>query len=583
MSRPRILAIRPSLAALLVAVAAFFVRLLHVFSYEPGPTNDMAVYVDMAVRRLSLENLFTPEGLCWFPPGYAIFMKPFFLLAGAGAALRGVQVAQAVLGAWTCFLIYRLGRRIHSRKAGLAAAFLACFFPHYIFYTSVYLSETLFTALFLAALLLFIRAAARPRTRTWFLAGLLAAACALVRPAAATLAPAAVLSIWRSAPDRRGRLRAAGLILAGAIALVGPWAARNLIAYDRFVLVSTNGPFNLAIGNHADARGGYVSPPSISSDIWGRAEYFKQRAIGFVTNDPWGALYLIFKLKWMELWSFIPPWPLFSSNPTLFYGEHFFVYFPWRAILPLGLIGIGALALRRRPAWWLTPACLGCYVAFYMAFFGDTRFRLPAEAFFLVWSGCALAETAGRWLPLRRVRAPSWAGAVTLATGLILAEGGLFGASARAFQASENSFIAKAGQVPIITNQESIQVFGEEPLPVSRARGRFLRLEFLAYRQGPKRNTPDNGRVRLLFMDGAGRTRQWMDNTGYRLEALPADRWVPVGFKAHIPPWAASLRLEVLPDPESPDSVILDQFTLRYARANSLAGEELFPYLRYEE
>lgn len=577
------LSVRPALAAALVMTGAFVVRVLHVASYVAEPTNDATVYVDMAVRRLSLANILRPEGICWFPPGYSVFLKPFLLLFDRYKALLAAEIAQAALGAWTCLLVYRLGRRIHSRKAGLAAALMACFFPHLLFYSSVYLSETLFVACYLAGLLVFMRAAERPGPRRWFLAGLVAAAGALVRPAAATLAPAALLAIAKASPDRKGKLKAAGLILAGGLTLIGPWAVRNWIAYDHFVLVSPNDAFNLAIGNHADARGGYVSPPSIKSDFWGRSEYWRQRAIAFVTNDPWGALYIVFKLKWMEFWSFIPPWPLFTSNPTLFYGEHFFVYFPWRLVLPLGLIGVGALALGRRPAWWLTPACLACYVALYMAFFGDTRFRIPAEAVFLVWSGCAIAEIGARFRPLRRAGSGAWGAATAIALALILAEGGVFGARARSYLAASPSLLAQAGQVAVIPNQRVIQVLGDEGVPVSRERGRFLRVRFAAYRQGPPRDTPDNGRVSLRFLDSEGRTGSWLDNTGYALEAIPPDRWVPLGFKAHIPPWASRVRLELFGDPGSPDSVILDQFTLRYARANSLALEEIFPYLRYRE
>ena len=106
---------------------------------------------------------------------------------------------------------------------------------------------------------------------------------------------------------------------------------------------------------------------------------------------------------------------------------------------------------------------------------------------------------------------------------------------------------------------------------------------FNAYRMGPQRDTPDNGRVKITFLGREGRPLNWLENTAYALEALPADRWVEVGFKAHIPPQARSCRVEILPDRRSPDTVILDQGILRYALGNDLALEGLFPYLRYRE
>src|SRR5262249_58404053 len=132
-------------------------RLLHVLAHDPWPTNDMSVYVDMAVKRLTLQNLFRPEGICWFPPGYALFMKPFFMVLSIEPALRAIQIAQAALGAWTCLLVYRLARRIHSTRAALTASLVTCFYPHFVFYTSAWMSENLFIPLYLALVLLLMR------------------------------------------------------------------------------------------------------------------------------------------------------------------------------------------------------------------------------------------------------------------------------------------------------------------------------------------------------------------------------------------------------------------------------------------
>ncbi len=577
------LSIRPRIAIGCIAAVAFFVRLLHVLSYSPEPSNDMAVYVDMAVRRLSLANLFSIEGICWFPPGYALFLKPFFLLLGPEAALRAAQIGQAALGGWTCVLIYLLARRLHSRRAGIAAALATCFYAHFVFYSSVFLSETLFTALFFAGILRFLRAAERPGGWSAYSAGLLSGAALLVRPVAAALAPAALLAAWRASRNGRGRLRAAALILAGGLTLVGPWAVRNWIAYEHLVVISPNGPFNLAIGNHPDARGGYTEPPSIVGDIWARREHFRQQAVGFATNDPWGALFVTARLKWKEFWSLIPPWPLFSSNPMLYYGEHFFPYVPWMAALVAGIGGVGAMLAHRRALWWVTPACFATYTACYMAFFGDTRFRLPAEGFFLAWGGVAAATLAAALPGVRRARARNWAAAAGVLLVLILAQSGSSAAAARSRLRDPESRIAVSGQIPVLKSRRAIPLFGEEPLPLDRSRGRFLRLTFNAYRMGPSRDTPENGRVRITFLDREGRPLNWLENTAYALEALPADRWVEVGFKAHIPPQARSCRVEILPDRGSPDTVILDQGILRYALGNDPALEGLFPYLRYRE
>ncbi|HXI03716.1 MAG TPA: glycosyltransferase family 39 protein, partial [Candidatus Saccharimonadales bacterium] len=164
-------AIRFRFALGLTVLVAFVVRLLHVLSYDPWPTSDMAVFVDMATRRLTLPTLFSPQGVCLYPPGYALFLKAFLLVLEPFAAFAAVRIAQALLGAVTCWLVYRAGRRLHSRRAGLAGALITCFFQHFVFYSSVYMSENLFIPCFLAAFLAFLRAMQRGGARRLYVAG----------------------------------------------------------------------------------------------------------------------------------------------------------------------------------------------------------------------------------------------------------------------------------------------------------------------------------------------------------------------------------------------------------------------------
>ncbi len=89
--------------------------------------------------------------------------------------------------------------------------------------------------------------------------------------------------------------------------------------------------------------------------------------------------------------------------------------------------------------------------------------------------------------------------------------------------------------------------------------------------------------MKITYFDRAGKPVDWIDNPQYVLTALPADRWVAVAFKAHIPPSAVACTVALLPDRDSPDTLILDQPVLRSMRGNDLALEFLFPYLRFRE
>jgi len=325
-----------------------------------------------------------------------------------------------------------------------------------------------------------------------------------------------------------------------------------------------------------------MDAPSIEGDIWRRMEYFQQSATAFVTNDPWGALYVTMKLKWEAFWEAIPPWPLYSSDPQLFLGENFFPFATWQLAFALGLVGAGALFLRRRPDAWLTPLALAAYTAFYLLFFGGSRFRLPAETLFLAWAGCGAAALAAAAPRLRRVRAPAWALAVSIFLVAALGASAAHAAAARGFLRSGDSLLATGDQIPVVAKGPAVPIFSS-PIPLDRSRGRYVHMGFTAYRQGPPRDVPDNGFVKVTFYDAEGDSLSWLDNPKYYLEALPADRWIYVAFKAPIPPAAASCQVTLLPNRNSPDTLILDQPILRYARGLDLAFEFEFPYLRYSE
>ena len=64
----------------------------------------------------------------------------------------GVWGLQALLSLGTTVLVYRLGSELFFTRAGLWAAGLTCFYPSWLGYTFLLLSETLFTFLSLRRL-----------------------------------------------------------------------------------------------------------------------------------------------------------------------------------------------------------------------------------------------------------------------------------------------------------------------------------------------------------------------------------------------------------------------------------------------
>jgi hypothetical protein len=180
---------------------------------------------------LVMGNTFDPE--LRRPPGYALFAAGTILVLGED--LRALIFVQQALGVAAALLTYLLGRETFGRAAGFVAGLLVALNGALILSGQSVMTETLFTAVFLAALLVLVLAG---RTGRWWwalLAGLLLAAASLTRPVAQALVVlvplAMLLGLRRPWPGLRGVLRpiVRGSVIAGVgfgLVMV-PWMLRN--------------------------------------------------------------------------------------------------------------------------------------------------------------------------------------------------------------------------------------------------------------------------------------------------------------------------------------------------------------------
>lgn len=156
-------------------------------------------------------------------PGYPVFMAGLF--AATERSPRAVLVAQAVLSAATCLLLLWLLREtVENEEAARVGAWLLAGYPVLIYYSGRLLSETLFTFLVAAAMLLLARHLRRGRPLEAALAGLVLGAAALVRPGI-VLAPWLILLLMLPY-GRRKALAWLGFAAAFYLALT-PWTSRN--------------------------------------------------------------------------------------------------------------------------------------------------------------------------------------------------------------------------------------------------------------------------------------------------------------------------------------------------------------------
>jgi 4-amino-4-deoxy-L-arabinose transferase-like glycosyltransferase len=325
------------------------------------------------------------------PPGYSAFLTVVTL--GRPERIAVAKVANTVLGAAAAWLIAVLGARLfRSRRAALAAGFVAALDPSLVFVSSDVQTEPLFLVLLLAAAFLLLVCVDRPSSNFGVLAGLLLALAILTRPSALALTPLLLAPLLDRRYPTRARAHLASSAVLGLAIGLAPWVIRNAVAYRDFILVSDVGGLNTWIGNGESMRRFYelrsvseYGPWAAENDRVTRARIAELEASGlstpaavsrallretyadFAARPAWH-LRLLLRKAWDWLRPF--PNPLFWP-PTVVVGIGAFY-----AIL-YGLALWGLVEAPRRGVALFAAAVLLLSMAAHVASVVSWRYRVP--------------------------------------------------------------------------------------------------------------------------------------------------------------------------------------------------------------
>ena len=299
-----------------------------------------------------------------YPPGWPALIALF----GAVGLARWSAVA---LSAAAVGLTYLLGRRAHSRQAGLAAAALLAVQPWVVESAAGYMSHAASTAMSAAAAWLLLEGearAGRPRIACWLVAGLALALLLATRPLTA-VAVGASMVLWLLA---RGNLRAGEVaamvaaMAAGALPAVG-----GLLGYN-------------AVTNGSPLLFGYTRVHGALHDLgFGRRGFMLYRG----ADAPSPGLVI----------DFTPALALQRFGDRLSeLAEHAIPLLLVFTVLALGLLFRFPFRWRSVAAWLPLPA------AYVFYFFSNIRFYSELLPVLLVGAAMVLAHVARRNLAAAR-------------------------------------------------------------------------------------------------------------------------------------------------------------------------------------
>jgi 4-amino-4-deoxy-L-arabinose transferase-like glycosyltransferase len=277
------------------------------------PANDEWEYLRVARDLVAGRGWVFYEQYRWLrAPLYPLFLAGSLWLAGGDlrwAALPNIMLSTGSIGLW-----YLLSKGVVPRNAtrghrvGVFAATISAVLLPFATFASLWMSETLWTALFLSALLVVLCWSHRPRLGLAALAGLLFGLAALTR--SVPLAAVPLLVIWMVASPRGAALRPRVLgalvcvaVMAGTIA---PWTIRNWRAYGGFIAVETGLSYNLWAFNEPRESIGDINRTleAIPNPV-ARADYASAKGWERLREDPMIVVRKVLP-NWIYLWRVKP-------------------------------------------------------------------------------------------------------------------------------------------------------------------------------------------------------------------------------------------------------------------------------------
>lgn len=269
-----------------ILVLAVYVRLWVIKAIPMEPASDYKTYYEIAQLLLDGTIQKYGKGYCnyvaMFPHvmGYCYILMLAFKIFGMSVAVG--QYVNIFFAVATVFIVYKIGRKLGGRLAGLVALVLCAFWPSQVLYTTMLSAEYAFTFFFFLCIWLFLSLVMDYNGDTekpvqaimlHFLLGVLIALTSAIRPMGLILLVAIVLTI---APQRmklpplppndiplairfleRGWLRCVMIFIPYMI--VSSVISSNIeLTVDRTLPSSaTSFGYNLLVGLNTESKGGW--------------------------------------------------------------------------------------------------------------------------------------------------------------------------------------------------------------------------------------------------------------------------------------------------------------------------------------
>lgn len=238
----------------LILVAGLLPRLLLLEYFQDRPIRivDAISYDQLATSLVETGSYVDEQGQLTSlrPPLYPGVVAALYRIFGTGN-IHAVRVFQILISLITTAVVYRIGLELYSRKVGVAAALIHCFYPTLLGFNNLILSEVTFTFFLSIAFLLATLVIKWESVTASILLGIMLGLGALTRSSLWLFSPLLAAFLFLACgPGIARRFRFSVIPLACFFLTVGPWIYRNTNVQETLTFIDAMGGRNVMMGNY---------------------------------------------------------------------------------------------------------------------------------------------------------------------------------------------------------------------------------------------------------------------------------------------------------------------------------------------
>jgi len=242
---------------LLVILLYLFLSINFILEYGSTTFKELqgdAMHYEIMVKQLLQKGIYGYKSevpTAYVTPGYPLFLSFNYWIFGYADKPGGphveIRIIQAIIGAFTLFYVFLIGRRISGNGTGVLGAFLLSIYPAFIKAPTYLLTEMLAT-FFLVAYVYYQLTALENKSLVYsIISGILIGLSVLTRPGSFVIL--SIPFIYSYFAGNRDRLLKLFIFtLTGFMLIMTPWMARNIIVIGEAAPFSKHGGDALLAG-----------------------------------------------------------------------------------------------------------------------------------------------------------------------------------------------------------------------------------------------------------------------------------------------------------------------------------------------